>query len=148
MPRSTASDDEYEPSPGRGRGAAGDVIQNLPYDESLELSQETEARRSPTASRDVAQGLRGRQRRRFGSPSGGAPSIGTRRARPPTRVEVGVVVRVVRTLDEVGAWTGRVLVVLLLVFVVVITGSGLRHHTHPHAAARSSARAARPRALR
>ena len=43
MPRSTASDDEYEPSPGRGRGGGGDVIQNMPYDEALELSQESEA---------------------------------------------------------------------------------------------------------
>ena len=42
MPRSTASDDEYEPSPGR-RGGGGDVIQNMPYDEALELSQESEA---------------------------------------------------------------------------------------------------------
>ena len=36
MPRSTASDDEYEPSPGR-RGGGGDVIQNMPYDEALAL---------------------------------------------------------------------------------------------------------------
>ena len=42
MPRSTASDDEYEPSPGR-RGGGGDVIQNMPYDEALELSQESDA---------------------------------------------------------------------------------------------------------
>ena len=42
MPRSTASDDEHEPSPGR-RGGGGDVIQNMPYDEALELSQESEA---------------------------------------------------------------------------------------------------------
>ena len=42
MPRSTASDDEYEPSPGR-RGGGGNVIQNMPYDEALELSQESEA---------------------------------------------------------------------------------------------------------
>ena len=43
MPRSNASDDEYEPSPGRDAQQSDRVIQNMPYDEALELSQESEA---------------------------------------------------------------------------------------------------------
>ena len=57
------------PAPGR-RGGGGDVIQNMPYDEALELSQESEAssladgKPSPKAYAGAKGGDAGAKRRR------------------------------------------------------------------------------------